>query len=92
MRRRSSVMEKMKYHFSCTSTAAQAQPAQMFVVASTKNELGGLRSLLVSSINQHHEKQRQHNSNKPGAIYFGGGIKGPMQVNKVGDDFKNKSD
>jgi hypothetical protein len=43
--------QKMKVHFSVTSTAAQAQPAEMFVVASTKNELGGLRSLLVTSIN-----------------------------------------
>ena len=66
VQRASTRVEKLKVHFSVTSTAAQAQPAEMFVVASTKNELGGLRSLLVSSINKGADQNhKSHSSNKP---------------------------
>lgn len=80
-RRLSTTTQKMKVHFSVTSTAAQAQPAEMFVVASTKNELGGLRSLLVTSINQTTgESNAPHHSRKP--MFMISGKKGPMHINK----------
>lgn len=73
----------MKIHFSTTSTAAQAQPAEMFVVASTKNELGGLRSLLVTSINKStNEGNKPHISKKP--MFTIGGKQGLMYINKTG--------
>ena len=77
---RRTTLDKMKIHFSVTSTAAQAQPAEMFVVASTKNELGGLRSLLVTSINKGSDSNQPHISKKP--LYMIAGSKGPMHMEK----------